>query len=95
MGANHHTHARAFKDPIGLITVNWDTVDANGTAAQRLDKDAEIQSLCLLIFWTEGCKAFTDVAADLVLKYVHAGLGSAKKAFTLRLIQGEENKRKV
>ena len=90
----HHAHARAFKDGIGVITVNWDTVDANGSSAQRLDKDAEIQALCLLIFWTQA-KAFVDVAADLVFKYVHGGLGASSKAYTLKLINSEESKRNV
>ena len=90
----HHAHVRAFKDGIGVITVNWDTADANGSSAHRLDKDAEIQALCLLIFWTQA-KAFVDVAADLVFKYVHGGLGASSKAYTLKLINSEESKRKV
>ena len=89
-----HTHARPFKDAIGLITVNWDTTDSNCSQGQRLDKDAEIQALCLLIYWTKS-KAFIDMAADLVIKYVHAGLGSSSKAYTLRLINKEEDKRKA
>ena len=90
----HHADARAFKDAIGLITVNWDTADANGSSLQRLDKDAEIQALCLLIFWTKA-QAFIDAAADLVFKYVHGGQGSDSKAYSLKLINQEETKRKV
>ena len=90
----HHAHARAFKDGIGVITVNWDTVDANCASGQRLDKDAEVQALCLLIFWTKS-EVFAKVAADLVFKYVHAGQGSNSKAYTLKLISTEESERKV
>ena len=90
----HHADVRAFKKGIGTITVNWDTVDANISSGQRLDKDAEIQALCLLIFWTKS-QAFLDVAADLVFEYVHAGQGSSSKAYTLKLINGEESRRKV
>ena len=68
----HHAHARAFKDGIGTITVNWDTVDVNGSSGQRLDKDAEVQALCLLIYWTKS-EVFVKIAADLVFTYVHAG----------------------
>ena len=90
----NHPDARAFKNAIGTITVNWDTVDANVSSGQRLDKDAEIHALCLLIFWTKH-QAFVDMAADLVFKYVHAGQGSSSKAFTLQLINSEESRRKV
>ena len=90
----HHADARAFKKGIGTITDNWDTVDANISSGQRLDKDAEIQALCLRIFWTKS-QAFVDVAADLVFKYVHAGQGSSSKAFTLQLINNEESRRQV
>ena len=91
----NHTTVHALKGCIGTITVNWDSADELGKSVQRLDKDAEIQALCLLILWTDGHKALLDVAADLVFKYVHAGLGSSKKAYTLRLIDEEEGKRKV
>ena len=77
-----------------MIAVNYDTAGENGASGRRLDKDAEIQSLCLLMYWTKA-NAFADMAADLVVKYVHAGLGSVHKAHTLRLINKEENKRKV
>ena len=89
-----HADARSFKDAIGVIAVNFDTVDHNVKQGRRLDKDAEIQALCLLIYWTEA-KAFIDMASDLVIKYVHAGHGSATQAYTLRLINQEETKRKV
>ena len=80
--------------PLGVITVNYDTCDENVTQGRRLDKDAEIQALCLLIFWTKA-KPFIDLASDLVIKYVHTGLGSKSKAYALRLINKEEAKRKV
>ena len=90
-----HDDARSFKDAIGPITVNYDSVDENCRGGSRLDKDAEIHALCLLIMWTEGAKPFVELAADLVVKFVHAGTGSDSKAYTLRIINHEENKRKV
>ena len=89
-----HVDARSFKDAIGVITVNYNTVDSNCKQGRRLDKDAEIQALCLLIYWTKA-QAFVDIASDLVIKYVHAGAGSSSKAYTLRMINSEESKRKV
>ena len=89
-----HADSRSFKDSIGVISVNYDTVDEHVKQGRRLDKDAEIQALCLLIYWTEA-QPFIDIASDLVIKYVHAGCGSSGKAYTLRLINLEESKRKV
>ena len=85
-----HDDARSFKDAIGPITVNYDSVDENCRGGSRLDKDAEIHALCLLIMWTEGAKPFVELAADLVVKFVHAGTGSDSKAHTLRMIHKEE-----
>ena len=89
-----HKDVRSLKDSIGVITANWDTTDENGSQGQHLDKDTEVQTLCLLIFWTKA-QAFTDIASDLVIRYVHGGLGSNSKAYTLRLINKEEAKHKV
>ena len=95
MGVVLSHHCAYTQNCIGTITINWDSVDELGRSRQRLDRDAEIQALCLLIHWTDGHRALLDVAADLVFKYVHAGLGSLKKAYTLRLINEEERKHKV
>ena len=89
-----HADSRSFKDSIGVISVNYDTVDEHVKQGRRLDKDAEIHALCLLIYWTEA-QPFIDIASDLVIKYVHAGCGSSGKAYTLKLINLEESKRKV
>ena len=89
-----HVDARSFKDAIGVITVNYNTVDSNCKHGRRLNKDAEIQALCLLIYWTQA-PAFVGLATDLVIKYVQAGSASSSKAWTLRMINGEESKRKV
>ena len=94
MLTSHHD-ARSFKDAIGPITVNYNSVNENCQGGARLDKDAEVQALCLLILWTEGATPFVEMAADLVVKFVHAGTGSASKAYALRLINKEEDKRKV
>ena len=99
---SEHTTTRSFKDAIGAIIVNYDTVDASGAQGQRLDKDAELHALCLLIHRTKTLESSTplqnavvQLASDLVIMYVHAGLGSASKGYTLRLINKEESKRKA
>ena len=60
----------------------------------RLNKDAEVHTLCLLIYWTKS-QALIDLASDLVFEYVHGGIGSKSTTYSLRLINKEEEKRKA
>ena len=50
--------------------------------------------MCLLIFWAQA-RSLIEVASDLVIKYVHTGIGSSSKAYALRRTNNEEAKRKV
>ena len=88
----------ALKRAIGPIVINFDrsseTDDEQMTKLIRLDKDAEVHTLCLLIYWTASPE-LKDGAADLIFEFVHGGLGSQSQTESLKLINKEESKRKA
>ena len=84
-----------FKTAIGPIKINFDlTEQATLTQGRRLNKDAEIQALSLLIYWMES-DAVTAAGSDLIFEYIHGGSGSHAATASLRLINEEEKGRKV
>ena len=85
-------HALQFHGP---IKINFDlTEQATLTQGRRLNKDAEIQALSLLIYWMES-DAVTAAGSDLIFEYIHGGSGSHAATASLRLINEEESVRKV
>ena len=88
-GRIHHLLTTAdtlaeLKELIGPIVINGDLLlpstensDLNQPLT-RLNKDAEVHALCLLIFWTK-MQALVKLATDLLFQYTHGGVGSASE----------------
>lgn len=84
-----------FETAIGPVKINFDLTDQNTLKqGRRLNKDAEIQALSLLFYWIEN-DAVTAAGSDLIFEYIHGGSGSHVAMASLRLINEEENVRKV
>ena len=85
----------AFKKAIGPIKINFDVSDQSTLKqARRLNKDAEIQALCLLIYWMQN-EDVTAAGSDLIFEYMHGGVGPRAATAALRHINEEETARKV
>ena len=79
-----------FKKAIGAVTINYD----HEPPLRRLNKDAEVHAMCLLIHWMKD-DVVTRSGADLVFDYIHCGIGSFASTTTLRLCSEEDKKRQV
>ena len=85
----------AFKKAIGSITINFDLSDQTTLKqGRRLNKDAEIHALSLLIYWMKNPDV-TAAGSDLIFEYTHGGVGSHAATAALRLINEEETVRTV
>ena len=60
----------------------------------RLNKDAEVQALCLLAYWMNH-DALNQSLADLIFEYALVGNSSYALTASMRLIKEEEQKRQV
>ena len=67
-------HSAAFEKAVGPIKINAKLADeVSFSRCRRMNKDAEIQSLCLLIYWLQNVD-MTAVGSDLISEYMHGGL---------------------
>ena len=82
-----------LKTSLGQISINADVSDISKNV-RRLDKDAEVQALCLLIYWMRD-RTVASAAADLVFVYVHGGRASHHTTSSMKLIDAEEGSREV
>ena len=86
-----------LKKLIGTIIVNIDEGLHNGKAYYRVDSDAEVDALCLLMYWTRGCKASEErmisLASDLVFEGRRMGRGSKFFGARLELMNTAEKRR--
>ncbi|CAK0829854.1 unnamed protein product, partial [Prorocentrum cordatum] len=89
-----HNDSLAFKRAVGTISINYDTIVHGFQKLQRLDKDAEVHALMLLLYYTKD-DAIAAECQDLHFEYVRAGTGSKATTYTLSLINAEEKKRQV
>ena len=85
-----------LKKLIGTIIVNIDDGLYLGTF-QRGDSDAEVDALCLLMYWTRGCKTSEErmisLASDLVFEGRRLGSGSQVFAAKFELMCLDEKSR--
>ena len=104
-GRIHHLMTTAdtlaeLKELIGPIVINGDPLLPSTESSDlsqpltRLNKDAEVHALCLLIFWVKT-PDLVKLATDLQFQYVHGGSGSQSSTCSLRLINKEERQRKA
>ena len=84
---------------IGPVTINIDAWVEEGFAnLQRFDKDAEVHTLCLLLFWASGTSQEANLltaCADLVFDGQRKGLGSRLSSAKVVHLENEEKKRHV
>ena len=88
-----HSTVADFKAAVGSIKINFDTPSDSGKLV-RLNKDAEVQAMCLLIYWDQTPELM-NAAQDLIFEFVHGGIGSRSRSATLKLIDAADSKRKV
>ncbi len=88
-----HSSVLALKSGIGSIPINYDQGITAGSLV-RLNKDAEVHALCLLVYWLQS-PGILVCARDLTFELMHGGLGSHARTATLQLINADEAKRKV
>ena len=60
----------------------------------RADKDAEVQTLCLVAYWCKDPKV-SAAFADLTFEFRELGLGSTQVTATLNLVDNEDKLRRV
>ena len=84
---------------IATVTINADAwTSAEFEDLQRFDKDAEVQSLCLLLHWAKGTPQeapLLTACADLVFDAQRKGLGSKLASSKMIHLECEESKRHV
>ena len=85
-----------LKNLMGSITVNTDGADSG---FKRANKDAEVDALCLMMYWHKNLedhtKALKLIASDLVLQGRRLGAGSKTFAARFELMNAEEESRKT
>ena len=95
---SEYSHFPALKRAVGPIVINYDQSKVNADQQWvnliRLDKDAEVNALCLVIYWTKSPDVL-DGATDLIFEFMRGGLGSRSQTKALKLINTEESKRKA
>ena len=81
---------------VGSIIVN---VDNDAAGFKRANKDAEVDALCLLMYWhrekEDHTSAFQSIASDLTFHGRRLGTGSKHFAARLELINAEEKSRET
>ena len=86
-----------LKCMMGVIIVNVDS--ASDQKFKRANKDAEVDALCLLMYWTSDDRQITEkliqLASDLVFQGRHLGSGSKVFGAKLELINAEEKSREA
>ena len=80
----------AFKKALGPLAINYD----HEPPLCRLNKDAEVHALCLLIYWMKN-EVVTSSGADVIFEYMHGGTGSYAVTTSLRLCGEDDKKRQV
>ena len=89
------TTLASLKSMIGKIIINasvWDGTCFSGLI--RADKDAEVQTLCLVAFWCQN-EQVSAACADLTFDFRALGLGSKQRTATLKLLDVEDKFRAV
>ena len=80
---------------VGTVLVNtsgWD--GAEFTNLQRLSKDAEIQTLCLVLMWSTSAQ-LAEASADLVFEFRDCGLGTFASTYKLKMNDETDKERNV
>lgn len=84
-----------LKNLMGSIIVNTDGADSG---FKRANKDAEVDALCLMMYWhkhlEDHTKALKLIASDLVFHGRRLGAGSKTFAARFELMNAEEESRK-
>ena len=92
--ANYRT-LKTFKAMVGNIIINASVWDGNCFSGLiRADKDAEVQTLCLVAYWCKDSRV-SAVFADLTFEFRYHGSGSRSLTATLKLAENEDKKRSV
>ena len=87
-----------LREQVGSIIVNRDTwVDDTTTGLQRCDKDAEVDALCLLMYWhkdnEEVMLELDKLSADLVFDCRSWGTGSKLCSNKTKQLDLDESKK--
>ena len=92
---SHYTTLASLKHVIGKSIINASVWDGNGFSGLiRADKDAEVQTLCLVAFWWKNVKV-SAACADLTFDFRALGLGSKQRTATLKLLDNDDKFRTV
>ena len=79
------TTLASLKPMIGKIIINASVWDGNCFSGLiRADKDAEVQTLCLVALWCQN-EQVSAACADLTFDFRALGLGSKQRTATLKL----------
>ena len=89
------TTLASLKSMIGKIIINASVWDGNCFSGLiRADKDAEVQTLCLVAFRCKNPRV-SAACADLTFDFKELGLGSKQATATLKLLDNEDKLRAV
>ena len=89
------TTLASLQSMIGKIIINASVWDGNCFSGLiRADKDAEVQTLCLVAFWCKN-EQVSAACADLTFDFRALGLGSKQRTATLKLLDVEDKFRAV
>ena len=84
---------------VGTITINCDSWEGTDLKKlHRFDKDAEVQGLCLLLYWAKGTdleKHLKNACADLVFDAQPKGTGSKLASQKVIHVDLEEKKKQT
>ena len=82
---SNYTTLASLKQVIGKIIINASVWDGNCFSGLiRADKDAEVQTLCLVAFWCKN-EQVSAACTDLTFDFRALGLGSKQRTATLNL----------
>ena len=90
---SNYTTLQSLKQVVGKIIINASAWDCNGFSGLiGADKDAEVQTFCLVAFWCID-PMVAAACADLTFDFKELGLGSKQVTATLKLLDNEDKLR--
>ena len=86
---------QALKKAVGTIIINSSLWSGESFAGlRRVNKDAEVHTMCLLAYWLQTPEIL-DACADLAFDFQSVGTGTQQAIFTLHLLDDEDKQRNI